>query len=70
MSNSEPPVQKDKQRGRSRTDILLVFDHAQKVPDAVLTAIVEEWLVPCVLGEFLTRWTYNSLFNLTKGDFV
>jgi hypothetical protein len=36
-----------------RTDTLLVFDSAQKVPDAVLGAILEEWLVPCLVEQFL-----------------
>jgi|HubBroStandDraft_4_1064222.scaffolds.fasta_scaffold07069_10 hypothetical protein len=53
MSNSEPPVQKAKQRRRSRTDILLVFDPAQRVPDALLDAILEEWLVLCLVDELL-----------------
>jgi hypothetical protein len=53
MSNSEPPVQKAKQRRRSRADILLVFDPAQKVPDAVLDAILNEWLIPCLVEQFL-----------------
>ena len=52
MSDSEPPLQKGKQRRRSRTDILLVFDPGQKVPEAALNAILEEWLVPCLVEQF------------------
>jgi hypothetical protein len=33
MPKAEPGAQKDKRRRRSRTDTLLVFDPAQKVPD-------------------------------------
>ncbi len=55
MSDSEPAVQKVKQRVRSRTDILLVFDPAQKVPDPVLDAIIEEWLIPCLVELFLAE---------------
>jgi hypothetical protein len=53
MSDSGPPVQKVEQRRRSRTDILLVFDPARKVPDAVLDAIIEEWFIPCLVEQFL-----------------
>ena len=53
MLESEPGVQKGKRRRRSRTDTLLVFDPAHKVPDAVLGAILEEWLVPCLVEQFL-----------------
>jgi hypothetical protein len=53
MPESEPGVQKGKRRRRSRTDTLLVFDPAQKVPEAVLGAILEEWLVPCLVEQFL-----------------
>jgi hypothetical protein len=38
---------------RSRTDALLVFDPAQTVPDSVLKAITEEWLVPRLVEQFL-----------------
>jgi hypothetical protein len=51
MSDSKPAVQKVKKRVRSRTDILLVFDPAQKVPDPVLNAIVNEWLIPTLVEE-------------------
>jgi hypothetical protein len=53
MPESEPGVQKVKRRRRSRTDTLLVFDPAQKVPDAVLGAVLEEWLVPRLVEQFL-----------------
>jgi hypothetical protein len=53
MPKAEPGAQKGKRRRRSRTDTLLVFDPTQKVPDAVLNAILEEWLVPCLVEEFL-----------------
>ena len=38
---------------RRRADTLLIFDPAQKVPRPVLDAIVEEWLVPCLVEQFL-----------------
>ena len=42
-----------KRRTRRRADTLLVFDPAQKVPDPVLDAILEEWLVPTLVEQFL-----------------
>jgi hypothetical protein len=42
-----------KKRTRRRADTLLVFDPTQKVPDLVLNAILEEWLVPCLVEQFL-----------------
>jgi hypothetical protein len=65
MSDSEPLVRKRKRRSRSRTDLLLVFDPTQKVPDAVLDAIIEEWLIPCLVEKFLrdrdiTQWRPHS----------
>jgi hypothetical protein len=53
MSDSEPAVHRVKQCRRSRTDISLVFDPAQKVPDPVVDAIIEEWLIPCLVERFL-----------------
>lgn len=53
MPKTEPGVQKGKRRRRSRCDTLLVFDPTQKVPDAILKAIVEEWLVPRLAEQFL-----------------
>ena len=41
-----------KRRTRRRADTLLVFDPTQKVPNLVLTAILEEWLVPCLVEQF------------------
>jgi hypothetical protein len=60
MPSSQRGLQNKKRARQQRTDILLVFDPTQKVPDAVLTAIVEESLVPCVLEEFVARWTYSK----------
>lgn len=42
-----------KRAPRRRADTMLVFDPAQKGPDSVLNAIIEEWLVPCLVQEFL-----------------
>ncbi len=53
MPESEPGVHEGKRRRRSRTDTVLVFHPSQKVTDAVLGAILEEWLVPCVVEQFL-----------------
>lgn len=55
MSKSEPGAPNGKRRCRSRADTLLVFDPAQKVPDAILRAIVEEWLVPTLVEQFLAE---------------
>ena len=68
MSDLEPLVHKHKQLRRSRTDILLVFDPAQKVPDAVLDAIIEEWLIACLVEQFLaergiTRQSLSSQYR-------
>lgn len=38
---------------RRRADTVLIFDPAQKVPGSVLDAILEEWLVPCLVEQFL-----------------
>lgn len=38
---------------RKGADTSLVFDPVQKVPDVVLHAILEEWLVPCLVEQFL-----------------
>jgi hypothetical protein len=37
----------------SRKNTLLVFDPEQKVPASVLHAIVNEWLVPTIVEQFL-----------------
>ena len=42
-----------KRRYRRRADTLLVFDSTQKVPNLVLNAILEEWLIPCLVEQFL-----------------
>jgi len=49
---------------RKRADTTLIFDPAQKVPGAVLDAILEEWLVPCLVEQFLRERgiTMQSLF--------
>ena len=44
---------KKKRARRRRADTMLVFDPAQKVPDSMLNAIVEEWLVPCLVEQFV-----------------
>ena len=51
---SEPrPNRSNTKRSRRHKDTLLVFDPAQKVPDFVLDAVVEEWLIPTLVEEFL-----------------
>ena len=46
--------QPNKTRARQqRRDTALVFDPRQRVPDPVLNAIVNEWLVPCLVEQFL-----------------
>lgn len=52
MPDSTVP-QHEKRARRQRADTLLIFDRAQKVPDSVLKAILEEWLVPCLVEQFL-----------------
>ncbi len=49
---------------RRRADTSLIFDPAQRVPGPVLDAIVEEWLVPCLVEQFLRERgiTRESLF--------
>lgn len=49
MQTSEP---KSRTR-RRRADTALIFDPAQRVPRPVLDAILEEWLVPCLVEQFL-----------------
>jgi len=53
MPGSETGPQKKKRTRRQRPDTLLVFDPKQKVPDPVLDAILKEWLVPCLVEQFL-----------------
>lgn len=52
MSSTDNDFRHKKQT-RRRADTLLVFDPAQKVPGPVLDAILEEWLVPCLVEQFL-----------------
>ena len=42
----------EKNTRRERMQITLVFDPRQSVPAHVLTAIIDEWLVPCLVEEF------------------
>ena len=53
MPGSETGPQKKKRTRRQRPDTLLVFDPKQKVPDPVLNAIVNEWLIPTLVDQFL-----------------
>jgi len=46
-SQPKPPTR------RKRADTVLIFDPAQKVPGPVLDAILEEWLLPCLVEQFL-----------------
>ena len=55
MLRAETSASKKKRNRRQRADTLLIFDPAQKVPDRVLTAILEEWLVPCLVEQFLSE---------------
>ena len=43
----------EKRPRKQRTDTVLVFDPTQTVPDYVLESIIDEWLVPCLVEEFL-----------------
>ena len=51
-SKPESDVKSEKRPRKQRTDTVLVFDPTQKVPDHVLESIIDEWLVPCLVGEF------------------
>jgi hypothetical protein len=51
-SKSESSDEGKKRTPKRRTDTIFVFDPAQKVPDHVLKAIIDEWLVPCLVEEF------------------
>ena len=42
----------EKNARRKRGQITLVFDPTQRVPDHVLNAIIDEWLVPSLVKEF------------------
>jgi hypothetical protein len=45
----------EKNARRKRGQITLVFDPMQRVPDHVLNAIIDEWLVPSLVEEFSAR---------------
>jgi len=47
------PTAETKSRRHQRAGTTLVFDPAQKVPGPVLDAILEEWLIPCMVEQFL-----------------
>ena len=54
---------------RRRADTALIFDPAQKVPGPVLDAIVEEWLVPCLVEQFLRERGFTQCrFPLRAAD--
>ena len=53
MPGSETGPQNEKRGRRRRRDTVLVFDPTQKVPDSVLNAIMNEWLIPCFAEQFL-----------------
>jgi hypothetical protein len=53
MGQPEKSIFNEKRAHRRTRDTLLIFDPAQKVPDSVLDAILEEWLVPCLVERFL-----------------
>jgi hypothetical protein len=42
-----------KRSRRRRADPALVFDPAQRVPNSMLNAILDEWLVPSLVEQFL-----------------
>lgn len=64
MPNSEAGSQHKKRARRPRADLLLVFDPAQNVPGSLLDAVLEAWLVPCLVEQFLRERgiTRESLF--------
>jgi hypothetical protein len=55
MSESRSGDKSEKRPRKRRTNTLLVFDAAQKVPDHVKKAIIEEWLIPCLVEEVLSE---------------
>ena len=59
-SKSESCDKSKKRSRRRRPDTVLVFDAAQKVPDHVLKSIIDEWLVPCLVEEFLSETRCDS----------
>jgi hypothetical protein len=52
MPSESGPQNKTRSR-RRRADTVLVFSSSQKVPDSVLNAIIDEWLVPSLVEQFL-----------------
>jgi hypothetical protein len=44
---------------RQRRDTVLIFDPSQKVPDTLLKAIIDEWLVPCIVDQFVRKRNIN-----------
>jgi hypothetical protein len=68
MPGSEAGPQKKKRARRQRADTLLVFDPAQQVPDTVLEAIIEEWLVPCLVEQFLREHGFSTAQNHWRAD--
>jgi hypothetical protein len=53
MPDSESGPQNKTRTRRRRADTVLVFNSSQKVPDSVLNAIIDEWLVPSLVEQFL-----------------
>jgi hypothetical protein len=53
MPGSEAGPQKKTRSRRQRRDTVLIFDPKQEVPDPVLDAILKEWLVPCLVEQFI-----------------
>jgi len=53
MPGSEISPQYKKRARRQRADTVLIFDPRQEVPDTVLNAILETWLVPGLVEQFL-----------------
>ena len=53
-----------------RRNTVLIFDPAQKVPEAVLKAITDEWLVPCLVEEFFAdrRKPYSPAHEIPVGE--
>jgi hypothetical protein len=53
MPDSESGPQNRTRTRRRRADTVLVFNPSQKVPHSVLDAIIDGWLVPCLVEQFL-----------------
>ncbi|HEX3742212.1 MAG TPA: hypothetical protein VHV29_21115 [Terriglobales bacterium] len=52
MADSEIRGQSKQRARRKLADTLLIFDPAQTVPETVLNAILEEWLLPCLVVNY------------------